>query len=138
MATRRPSVYRQSEWVFQDFPLYQDGPEELRYAVVKYDGDNFELYRQTFDNSTPELSGGPIVARLDYTLIGQAVTFDSWEINWRDDWPLRLLSIWLINCVYRRSRGYTVAVNKDAYAFWVSEMFSPATNSPLDLLISTQ
>lgn len=135
MAIRRPSVYRQSDWVFQDFPLYQDSGEEGRYAVAKFDGENFELYKQTFDNSDPFLSGGPIVARVDYTLVGDAVTIDSWEVNWRDEWPLRLLVQWLVHCIYRRSLGFTVAVNKDAYAFWVSEMFLPLTNSPSDILI---
>jgi hypothetical protein len=135
MAIRRPSLYRQSEWIYQDFFLFESGPEELRYAVIKYDGEAFELYKQTFDDSDPILTGGPIVARIDYTLVGQAVTIDSWEINWRDEWPLRLLVEWLTHCVYRRSLGYTVAVDKDAYAFWVSEVFVPTTNSPLDILI---
>lgn len=135
MAIRRPSVYRQSEWIYQDFLAYQDGPEELRYAVIKYDGEPFGLYGQTFDDSYPSLTGGPIVARIDYTLVGQAVTIDSWEINWRDEWPLRLLIEWLVHCIYRRSLGYTVAVDKDAYAFWVSEVFVPVTNSPFDILV---
>jgi hypothetical protein len=138
MAIRRPSVYRQSEWVYQDFFLFEEGPEELRYALIKYDGEPFELYKQTFDNADPTLTGGPIVARVDYTLVGQAVTIDSWELNWRDEWPLRLLVDWLAHCVYRRSRGYTVAVRKDAYAFWVSEVFAPLTNDPNDLLIQAE
>lgn len=135
MSIRRPSIYRQSEWVYQDFLSYQNGLEELRYAVVKYDGETFEQYKQTFDNSDPGLTGGPIVARVDYTLMGQAITIDSWEVNWRDEWPLRLLVGWLTHCIYRRSLGYTVAVDKDAYAFWVSEEFVPVTNNPQDLLI---
>lgn len=137
MAIRRPSVYRQSDWVFQDFFFYREGAEELRYAVVKFDGEVAELYKETFDYSSPTLSGGPIVARIDYTLVGQAVTINSWELNWRDEWPLRLLVQWLIHCIYRQSLGYTVAVDKEAYAFWVSEMFTPLTNSPSDILIQS-
>jgi len=137
MAIRRPSVYRQSDWVFQDFPFYEEATEEMRYAVAKFDGEVAELYKETFDYSSPALSGGPIVARIDYTLVGQAVTINSWELNWRDEWPLRLLVQWLIHCVYRQSLGYTVAVDKEAYAFWVSEMFTPLTNSPSDILIQS-
>lgn len=136
MAIRRPSVYSQNQFVFQDFFYYEDGPEELRYILAKYDGDVYENVGQTFDYPAPDLRGGSIVARIDYTVGGKLVTIDSWEVNWRDEWPLRLAAEFLVNCLYSNRQGYTVRVDKQAYAFWASERFTPLTNDPFDFLLS--
>lgn len=135
MAIRRPSVYSQNQFVFQDFFYAEDGPVELRYIQAKYDGEVYTEVGQTFDYTDPELKGGSIVARIDYTVEGKLITIDHWEINWRDEWPLRLAVQFLTNCLYSKWQGYTVRVSKDAYAFWVSEWFTPLTNDPNDFLI---
>lgn len=138
MAIRRPSVFSQNQFVFQDFLYHEEDNVELRYIQAKYDGYSFSEVAETFDYPTPDLKGGPVVARLDYTVEGKLITIDSWEINWRDEWPLRLATQFLVNCLYSKWQGYTVRVNKDAYPFWVSEGFSPLTNDPNDYLIKRE
>lgn len=139
MAIRRPSVYSNNQFVFQDF-LYAEGEgeEELRYIVAKYDGYIYETVGDTFDRTFPDLKGGSIVARIDYTVLDKLVTIDHWEINWRDEWPLRLATQFLVNCLYSKWQGYTVRVDKDAYPFWVSEWFIPLSNDPDDYLVKRE
>ena len=134
MAIRRPGISSPS-WLFQDFLYYEDPPKELRYTLVKWDGEVFEHVSESFDYSNPpfsdeEQNGGPIVARIDYTLEGYLVTIDSWEVNWKDEWPLRLAANYIENCKYRAIEGYLIQVPKDAYAFWVSEHYHPYSNDP--------
>jgi hypothetical protein len=139
MALRKPSI-NNVNWLFQDFLYAQDGPEELRYVTVKYDGEPYKVKSETYDYSNPpypnpEQKGGEIVAQLDYSVIGQTVTIDGWETNWRDEWPLRLAVNYIRQCLYPNSKGFAVRVVKDeAYAFWVSEKFVPVTNQPDDYL----
>lgn len=135
MALRRPSVYKQNGFVFQDFFFFEGDTEELRYIVAKWDGETFEAVGQTFDYPSPDLKGGSVVARIDYTVEGKLVTIDSWEINWRDEWPLRLAAQFLTNCLYSQWQGYTVRVREEARPFWVSEWFTSITNDPSDFLI---
>lgn len=109
--------------------------------VVKQDGEPFERVSESFDFSNPpfsdeDQSGGPIIARIDYTIEGYLVTIDSWETNWRDEWPLRLAANYLRNCKYREFAGYAIQVPKDAYSFWVSEYYSPFSNDPRTNLYS--
>jgi hypothetical protein len=132
MAIRRPSIYS-PEWVFQDNLYVKDGNIENRYIVVKWDGVIFTRQSQTYDYSNPpytddEQRGGSIVARLDYTVEGSLVTIDSWEVNWRDEWPLRLAVNYLTQCLYPFTRNYVCRVDKTDYAFWVSEQFGPTNN----------
>lgn len=138
MAIRRPSVYRNNIFVFQDFLYFEGEDEELRYILAKYDGDVYEKVEETFDFSTPDYKGGGVVARIDYTVQDKLVTIDHWEINWRDEWPLRLAIQFLTNCLYSGWLGYTVRVSKDAYPFWVSERFGPLSNDPNDYLLKTE
>jgi len=138
MAIRKPGINSPS-WVYQDLLYFDNGTEKLRYVLVKWDGEVFEQVSQTFDYSNPPYSdseqrGGPIVARLDYTIAGNAITIDNWSVNWQDEWPLRLAVNYLKQCLYPSQKGYTIAVDKDAYAFWVSEQFFPVTNNPNDFL----
>ena len=135
MAIRRPSVHRQGEFVFQDFLYFQDGASELRYVLGKYDGEPYESVAQTFDFPAPGLRGGSIVSRIDYTVSGKLLTIDSWEVNWRDEWPLRLAFQFLTNCIYSAAQGYSVRVHKDVYSFWVSENLFPVSNDPNDFLL---
>lgn len=134
MAIRRPSVYSPT-WIYQDSLYLDNGPEQLRYVVVKWDGAVYKRKSQTFDYSNPpyissEQKGGSIVARLDYTVYGKLITIDSWEVNWRDEWPLRLAINYLINCLYSPGRGYLIRVVKtpEDIAFWQSEDFGPTDN----------
>lgn len=138
MALRKPSVYKQNGFVFQDFPYFQEGNEELRYILAKWDGYTYETVGQTFDYPSPDLKGGSIVARIDYTVEGKLVTIDHWEINWRDEWPLRLAFQFLANCLYSRWQGYTIRVQEEARAFWVSEWFTSITNDPDSYLIKLE
>jgi hypothetical protein len=119
--------------LYQDFLYFEDGAEQQRYIQVKYDGEPYTVISETFDYSNPPYSnsdqrGGDIVAQLDYSIIGQTVTIESWDVEWRDEWPLRLAINYLRQCLYPASKGYLIRVNKDAYAFWVSEQFFPVTN----------
>jgi hypothetical protein len=157
MALRRPSI-NSPTWLFQDF-LYQaseaPGAPELRYLQVKWDGDIYTRLSQSFDYSDPpyigpEQRGGDIVAQVNYSLQGKNVIVNDWEVNWRDEWPLRLASNYLIQCLYPVERGYVLRVrgqevynqagepiavaDKAAYAFWASEQFFPVTNVPNDYL----
>ena len=132
MAIRRPSI-SSPNWLYQDFLYFEDGAEQQRYIQVKYDGEPYTVISETFDYSNPPYSnsdqrGGDIVAQLDYSIIGQTVTIESWDVEWRDEWPLRLAINYLRQCLYPASKGYLIRVNKDAYAFWVSEQFFPVTN----------
>jgi hypothetical protein len=115
----------------------EDETSESRYLLAKYDGERYETVSQTFDYPYPELKGGYEVARIDYTLEGTLVTMDHWEVYWRDEWPLRLAFQFLSNCLYPASLGYAIRVNKDAYAFWASEWFTPLTNDPTDFMLYT-
>jgi len=159
MAIRRPSI-SSPNWLFQDF-LYQEadslGGPELRYLQVKWDGEPYERVSQTFDYSNPpyvgaEQRGGSIVGQIDYELnvSTRLVTIYAWNVNFRDEWPLRLAVNYLRNCLYPTISGYVIRVagnevynsqgepievrSKDPYAFWVSEGFDPLTNSPTDFL----
>jgi hypothetical protein len=133
MAIRRPGIGNPN-WLFQDFLYFEDGAEQQRYIQVKYDGEPYTVISETFDYSNPPYSnadqrGGDIVAQLDYSVIGQSVTIESWDTEWRDEWPLRLAVNYLRQCLYPASKGYVVRVIKnEAYAFWVSEQFFPVTN----------
>lgn len=159
MAIRRPSI-SSPDWLFQDF-LYQSsellGGPELRYIQVKWDGELFERASQSFDYSNPpylgsKQRGGPIVAQLDYevNVSARTITIYSWDVNWRDEWPLRLAVNYLTQCLYPADRNYVIRVagdevydqegqpiseaNKNPYAFWVSEQYFPVTNFPNDYL----
>ena len=138
MAIRRSSI-SSPNWLFQDFLYFEDGAEQQRYVQVKYDGEPYTVISETFDYSNPPYSnaeqrGGDIVAQLDYSVIGQTITIESWDVEWRDEFPLRLAVNYLRQCLYPSSKGYVVRVNKEAYAFWVSEQFFPVTNQPDDYL----
>lgn len=157
MAIRRPSI-ASPEWLFQDF-LYQSaaapGAPELRYVLVKWDGEPFERASSTYDYSNPpypdnEQRGGPIVARIDYTVQGKIITINDWQVNWKDEWPLRLAANYLTQCLYPADKKHVIRVagdevynqagepisnpNRSAYAFWVSEQYFPVTNFPNDYL----
>ena len=138
MAIRKPGIGNPN-WLFQDFLYFEDGAEQQRYIQVKYDGEPYTVISETFDYSNPPYSnaeqrGGDIVAQLDYSVIGKSVTIESWDTEWRDEWPLRLAVNYIRQCLYPASKGYVIRVNKDAYAFWVSEQFKPITNLPDDYL----
>ena len=154
MAIRRPGI-NSPTWLFQDFLYVEEGEKQYRYVQVKWDGEIFERVSQSYDFSDPpyvgpEQRGGSIVAQLDYTLEGKLVTITDWEVNWRDEWPLRLAVNYLSQCLYAPYAGYVLRVSqnevynqngdaisvptKDAYAFWVSERFNPITNIPGDYL----
>jgi len=161
MAIRRPSI-NSPTWLFQDFlyqPAEMPGAPELRYIQVKWDGEVYERVSQSFDYSDPpyvgpEQRGGSIVAQLDYevNVSTRLVTIYSWDVTWRDEWPLRLAVNYLTQCLYPAIKGYTVRVagdqvynqageaievaSRDPYAFWVSEQYNPLTNKPNDYLIS--
>jgi len=127
-------VYREGEFSFQDFPYIEGEGTSYRYVQVKYDGLPFTSLGETFDSSYPQMKGGHVIARIDYSVTGSLVVIDHWEVNWRDEWPLRLASQYLRNCLYTLSGGFSVKVNKDVYPFWVSENFFPQTNEPYDML----
>jgi hypothetical protein len=155
MAIRRPSIYSPT-WVFQDFLYLDNSPEQLRYLQVKWDGSVYKRVSETFDYSNPPYSdseqrGGQIVAQIDYTINGKVITINNWDVDWRDEWPLRLAVNYMINCMYPGKGGYFVRVqgqevynqageiipvsDKDPYAFWVSEYFKPLDNIPDDYLV---
>ena len=136
MAIRRPSIYS-PQWLYQDFSYLTDGDDQYRFIQVKWDGKDFKRLSETFDFSNPpfvgtEQRGGPIVAQLDYKLTNKIVTVEDWQVNWRDEWPLRLAVNYLVNCLYPMKGGYVVRAPKEAYAFWVSEQFIPLTNDDSD------
>lgn len=135
MAIRRPSVYSRNLFVFQDFFYCSDETSESRYVLAKFDTGSYQAVGETFDYPSPDLRGGSIVARVDYTIEGKLITIDHWEVFWRDEWPLRLAVQYLINCLYYPGLGFTIRVRKDAYPFWVSEAFTAITNDPEDFLI---
>ncbi len=135
MSIRRPSTHTQSGFSFQDFLFHDDPPEQLRFIQVKWDGYVFEQLAETFDFEDPELSGGPVVAQLDYSVVGEVVTIESWEINWRDDWPLSLAIGFLVNCLPDYFTSTIIRVAKNSYQFWVSEGFEPEDNNPEGYLI---
>jgi hypothetical protein len=107
---------------------------------VKFDGEPYGVISETFDYSNPPFSnseqrGGGIVAQVDYSVIGKSVTIEDWDVNWRDEWPLRLAINYIRQCLYPTSKGFVVRVIKnEAYSFWVSEQFVPVTNSLDDYL----
>jgi hypothetical protein len=160
MAIRRPSI-SSPNWLFQDF-LYQTadapGGSELRYLQIKWDGEPYTRVSQSFDYSDPpyvgpEQRGGSIVGQIDYEVNASTrlITIYAWNVNFRDEWPLRLGANYLAQCLYPASRGFIVRVagdevynqagepietpNKNPYAFWVSERYNPLTNRPDDYLI---
>ena len=141
MAIRRPAI-ASPEWLFQDF-LYQETPDgEERYIQVKWDGEIYERVSSTYDYSNPPFSGaeqrgGHIVAQLDYEVnpLTKLVTIYSWEVNWRDEWPLRLAANYLTQCLYPANKKYVIRVIDDPHAFWVSEQFYPTGNTPGGYLI---
>lgn len=140
MAIRRPGI-QSPAWLFQDFLYHEDPPSELRYLLVKWDNEPFSRVSETFDYSNPpypdeEQRGGPIVGRIDYTVTGFLITIDSWEVNWRDEWPLRLAANYLRNRLYRELDGYVIEVSTEAYPFWVSEHYHPLSNDPYTKLYS--
>lgn len=136
MSIRRPSVFRVNDIIFQDSLYFDaDNGEQLRCVLAKFDNYRFSRSSETFDYPSPDRKGGHVIARIDYTLGGQVVTIDHWEINWRDDWPLRLAAQFLVHCLYPSSQGFIVKVDKDSEAFWVSEYFIPLSNDPSDYLI---
>ena len=133
MAIRRPSISSQN-WTFQDFSYVLDGEKDYRYTQVKWDGERYTRTSQTFDYSDPpftgvEQKGGNIVCQINYVIENKLVTIEDWDLNWRDDWPLRLAINYLIQCKYLASLNYLVRVVKNpANALWVSEQFFPVTN----------
>jgi len=132
MAIRRPGIYS-PEWSFQDKLYLKDGNTECRYILVRWDGVVYKRKSQLYDYSDPpfvgeEQRGGSIVARIDYTREGLLITIDSWEVNWRDEWPLRLAVNYLTQCLYPFDRRFVCRVDKSDYAFWVSEQFGPVDN----------
>ena len=134
MAIRRPSIDSPT-WIYQDNLYLQDGNIQYRYVLVKWDGVVYERESQTFDYSNPpyasdEQRGGNIVARIDYTVEGSLITIDTWEVNWRDEWPLRLAVNYIAQCLYPFKKGFVTRVTKEAYAFWASEQFKPVNNLP--------
>jgi hypothetical protein len=160
MAIRRPSI-SSPDWLFQDF-LYQAsdvlGGSELRYLQIKWDGERYERVSQSFDYSDPpyvgpEQRGGSIVGQIDYEVNASTrlVTIYAWNVNFRDEWPLRLGVNYITQCLYPASTGYVIRVagdqvynqageainvaSKDPYAFWVSERYNPLTNRPDDYLL---
>lgn len=157
MAIRRPSI-ASPEWLFQDFlymPAEMPGAPELRYVQVKWDGEIYTRVSQSFDYSDPpyvgsEQRGGDIVAQVDYTVQGKTITINDWEVNWRDEWPLRLAVNYIVQCLYPAEGGYFIRVaggevynqagesiavaDRSPIAFWVSEQFFPVTNLPNDYL----
>jgi len=140
MAIRRPGIAN-PEWICQDFLYIDNAPEQHRYVQVKWDGELYTRTSQTFDYSNPpfadfEQRGGHIVGQINYTIVGKLVTIDDWSVNWRDEMPLRVASNFITQCLYSLRKGYTFRVDKRAYAFWVSERFTPLTNSPLDYLVT--
>ena len=155
MAIRRPSI-ASPDWLFQDFLYHEESGVQYRYVQVKWDGEVYERVSHSFDYSNPpytdsEQRGGSIVCQVDYTLSDKIVTITDWSVNWRDEWPLRLASEYITNCLYSRGQGYVHRVagdevynqageaistpNKNPYAFWVSEGFLPVTNVPNDYLL---
>ena len=104
MALRKPGIGNPN-WLFQDFLYFEDGAEQQRYIQVKYDGEPYTVISETFDYSNPPYSNA-----------------------------LRLAVNYIRQCLYPTSKGYVIRVNKDAYAFWVSEQFKPVTNLPDDYL----
>ena len=166
MAIRRPPINEvigsvilpNPDWLFQDF-LYQGsdllGAPELRYLQVKWDDEPYTRVSQSFDYSDPpyvgpEQRGGSIVAQVDYTVQGKIITINDWQVNWRDEWPLRLAANYLVQCLYPAQRDFVIRVagnevynqageaievaDRSAYAFWVSEQMFPVTNFPNDYL----
>ena len=133
MSLPRPSA-SSPNWLFQDFLYAQEVTSQFRYLQVKWDGQQFHTVSETFDYSDPpfvgfEQRGGSIVAQIDYTMTVNVITIEKWETNWRDDWPLRLASNYLVNCLYNANKNYAVRVIKSpADAFWISQQFVPLTN----------
>jgi hypothetical protein len=164
MAIRRPSVteavgnivFPSPDWFFQD-SLYQSMPGSVeRYLQVKWDGEPYTRVSQTFDYSNPpyvgpEQRGGSVVGQIDYTVNNNLITINNWWVDWRDEWPLRLATNYLEQCLYPPSKGFIIRVqgqevysqdgtpipvaDKGSYAFWVSERFTPLTNKPDDYLL---
>jgi hypothetical protein len=133
MAIRRPGI-NSPNWLFQDFLYFEAGIEQQRCIQVKYDGEPYRVISETFDYSNPPFSnaeqrGGDIVAQVNYSVIGKSVTIEDWDVNWRDEWPLRLAVNYIRQCLYPTSKGFVIrAMKNEAYSFWVSEQFFPVTN----------
>lgn len=154
MAIRRPSINAPT-WVFQDFLYSEESDRQSRCLQVKWDGQQFERISQTFDYSNPPFVGdqqkaGPIVAQIDYTVQGKVITINDWQINWKDEWPLRLAVNYIVQCLYPTQNQFVLRVagneaynqagepvylaNNSPYPFWISEQFLPVTNDPDEYL----
>lgn len=154
MAIRRPGINAPT-WLYQDFLYSQESDRQLRYLQVKWDGKFFDRVSESFDYSNPpypnsEQRGGPIVAQINYTVQGTVITVNDWDLNWRDEWPLRLGVNYLTQCLYPTEKNFVIrvasgevynqagdpitVVDHSPYAFWVSEQIFPATNAPDDYL----
>jgi hypothetical protein len=140
MAIRRPSIYS-PDWFYQDSLDGEDFPFEYRRITVR-DAEGYPYTRksQLYDYSNPpyandEQRAGNIVAELYYILAPGVITIEDTYLNWRDEWPLRLAVNYLTNCLYPPGKNYQIQVNKEAYAFWVSESFKPYDNDPESPLV---
>jgi hypothetical protein len=138
MAIRRPGI-NSSEFFYQDAFDDESVGVEYRHIDVKYaSGEPFQVISQTYDYSNPPYSnfeqrGGDIVTTLYYVKLSTnpgTIIIEDWFINWRDEWPLRLATNYLTNCVYPPAKNYTFYVSKNPYPFWVSEKFVPLDNLP--------
>jgi hypothetical protein len=136
------------------------GGSELRYVQIKWDGKPYNRVSETFDYSNPpypdsEQRGGSIVGQIDYEVNASTrlITIYAWDVNWRDEWPLRLGVNYISQCLYPEGDGYVIRVagnqvytsageaiedpNNFPYAFWVSERYNPLTNEPGNYLVRT-
>jgi hypothetical protein len=138
MAIRRPGI-NTSEFYYQDFLDDENIGAEYRHLDIKYaSGEPFQVTSQTFDYSNPPYSdfeqrGGDIVGTIYYIKLSTnpgTIIIEDWFLNWRDEWPLRLGSNYLVNCLYKPGGNYSFLVGKEAYPFWVSQFFSPVDNQP--------
>jgi hypothetical protein len=151
MAIRRPSI-SSPQWLFQDFLYLSEPGKESRFLQVKLRPEPYIQPPGSADLSQPPCAQwGDIVGQIDYELSDKVVTITNWEVNWRDEYPIRLGVNYLANCLYRSSLGYVLLVagaevyanngepipvaGRDPNAFWVSENFFPPTNKPDDYLI---
>jgi len=151
MAIRRPSI-SSPRWVFQDSLYAAEPGKESRFLQIKRKPEPYIPPPEGPDFSPPVCSQwGEVVGQIDYDLVGKVVTITDWEVNWRDEFPVRLGINYLVNCLYRSSLGYTLRVvgdevytsagssipvaGRDPIAFWVSENFFPLSNKPDDYLL---
>jgi hypothetical protein len=151
MAIRRPGI-SSPRWLFNDFLYLAEPGKESRSLQVILGDEPYVQTPQTPDFSQPPCAQrGDVVGQINYEKASQVITITDWEINWRDEFPIRVGVNYLANCLYRSSLGYVLLVagdevyssagdpipvaGRDPYAFWVSENFFPPTNKPDDYLI---